>query len=192
MSDGAIAFLVAKTPSNTTEIKEWKSVGLFASSANIGGMRKSDPLCIDGKELKITALDGFLAYHLMRGGIEDVLTMSVLLDVEMRVLSAIDLNAVYLFYDNHPLINSTPSQDLPQMKHRNTRVYCGLCLHRLSNIPCNCEKHKSLTISGDTIADKMTKRSRGWDHTGDRNWVNYDRISESESVYNGRTLAGDY
>lgn len=146
---------------------------------NKHGLDSSEYMLLNGRACSITNEQGFLVYHLLRGGIEDPLTVSVAMNIPVRQLP--DLGRLFLFFDNMPGVLNTAPRQLPAVADR-CPIICKKCDSRCYQLPCVCGR-ADLTISRE---ESKAYRESIWCERGDRRWASAsERIASSESAYHG-------
>lgn len=138
------------------------------------------PLMLDDdRERRITNQQAFLTYHLLRGGISDIAAISAILLIPMVYLSTLNLDKLFVWFDNELFHYDPPRADLPK---GGAKIFCGQCGSRLVQLPCEglCK-----------VADYALRPRRAnilgreWQDRDDRHWKGVGRIEQSERDYHG-------
>lgn len=146
-----------------------------------GGIRRFDWLRMDGRSTHVRNWQAVALWWLMRGGIEDVKTLTLATGVQTWILQQLDLDRLFVAVDDRLADYEVPGVQL-DANTKAAPVYCCGCGSRLERVPCGCGRVAEYTTTPERSKPVWVE---SWIDRGDRHWVNRTRIQLSNSAYHG-------
>ncbi len=141
---------------------------------------------LNGVRFGFTYGDAALMYELMRGGISDIATLTMLAGVSPSELNRKRADEMFVWFDDEMAKYKMGRRSLPPV-HSRQRVYCQECGSKLDQVPCHCGSPAHY----DTSEPKSGRFIAKCFNEGDRHWNSaHLAIARSEATYHGSSYRG--